>query len=108
MAAVMSGGGATSYLSQMVRKMGVKVTLLMVLLSVGGARAEAPTVMGVQLFVNNTPTEVLDVTEKEAIVVSFQLDALPEAASVEVVVQVRKTFTRTSFRIYFCIQTLVS
>ncbi|ROT67889.1 ileal sodium/bile acid cotransporter [Penaeus vannamei] len=87
MAAVMSGGGATSYLSQMVRKMGVKVTLLMVLLSVGGARAEAPTVMGVQLFVNNTPTEVLDVTEKEAIVVSFQLDALPEDASVEVVVQ---------------------
>ncbi|XP_037785974.1 ileal sodium/bile acid cotransporter-like [Penaeus monodon] len=87
MAVVVSGGGATSYLSQMVRQMSIKVTLLLVLITAGGARADAPTVMGVQLFVNNTPTELLDVTEKETLVVSFQLDALPEDASGLVIIQ---------------------
>lgn len=101
MAVVVSGGGATSYLSQMVRQMSIKVTLLLVLITAGGARADAPTVMGVQLFVNNTPTELLDVTEKETLVVSFQLDALPEDASGLVIIQVGKAFS-VPF-LYLCI-----
>ncbi|XP_042878983.1 ileal sodium/bile acid cotransporter-like [Penaeus japonicus] len=87
MAAVVSGGGPTSCHSQMVKKMGVKITLLLVLIAVGGASADAPSFMGVQLYVNNTPTEVLDVTEKETLAVSFQLDVLPEGASGDVIIQ---------------------
>lgn len=91
MAAVVSGGGPTSCHSQMVKKMGVKITLLLVLIAVGGASADAPSFMGVQLYVNNTPTEVLDVTEKETLAVSFQLDVLPEGASGDVIIQVGHT-----------------